>query len=126
MDKSPSKFSLVQLVMLAAALTAAAIHLYLGLKFADVIFVLNGIGYIGLVGMYLLPINFLKPFHNLIGWALMGYSALTIILWAIMNGKPDPVGLLALGVEAAIIVTVLLDMRGRRKSTQLAGVEDRL
>jgi len=44
-------------------------------------FVLNGLGYLGLLGAYLLPIPFFQRFHSRVRWVLLGYTVLTIVLW---------------------------------------------
>lgn len=47
----------------------------------DPLFILNGIGYVGLLGAYLLPIPFFQQRHNLVRWALIGFAILTILAW---------------------------------------------
>jgi hypothetical protein len=49
--------------------------------------VLNGLGYLALLGAYFLPIPFLQQRHNLVWWALFGYTILTIVLWVILGEK---------------------------------------
>ena len=65
-------------------LATAVLHIIL---FPDIMFTLNGIGYLALLAAYFLPIPFLQEKHNLIWWLLVGYTALTIILWVIMGDK---------------------------------------
>lgn len=65
-------------------LATAFLHIVL---YPDIMFTLNGLGYIGLLGAYFLPISFFQQRHNLVWWALVGYTALTIILWVIMGDK---------------------------------------
>jgi hypothetical protein len=66
------------------ALATAVLHIIL---FPDIMFTLNGLGYLALLAAYFLPIPFLQQRHNLVWWALVGYTTLTIILWAIMGDK---------------------------------------
>lgn len=49
--------------------------------------VLNGLGYLALLGAYFLPIPFLQQRHRLIWWVLFGYTVLTLVLWIIMGNK---------------------------------------
>ena len=49
--------------------------------------VLNGFGYLALLGAYFLPIPFFQQRHKLVWWALVGYTLLTIILWIILGDK---------------------------------------
>jgi hypothetical protein len=66
------------------ALATALLHISL---FPDIMFTLNGLGYIGLLAAYLLPIPFFQERHNLIWWVFVGYAVLTIVLWLIMGDK---------------------------------------
>ena len=70
--------------IILAAIATAILHLSL---FPDPIFTLNGLGYLGLLGAYFLPIALFQQRHNLVWWALVGYTALTIVLWVIMGDK---------------------------------------
>lgn len=70
--------------IILAALATAFLHITL---FPDIMFTLNGLGYLGLLGAYFLPIPFFQQRHNLVWWILVGYTALTIILWIIMGDK---------------------------------------
>ncbi len=45
------------------------------------LFILNGVGYLGLLAAYLLPLGFLQRMHNLVRWVLVGYTVLTILAW---------------------------------------------
>lgn len=65
-------------------LATAFLHIML---FPDIMFTLNGLGYLGLLGAYFLPIPFFQQRHNLVWWVLIGYTALTIVLWVIMGEK---------------------------------------
>src|SRR5512145_601351 len=70
--------------IILSALATAFLHIML---FPDIMFTLNGLGYLGLLGAYFLPISFFQQRHNLVWWALVGYSALTIILFFLMGEK---------------------------------------
>lgn len=70
--------------IILAALATGFLHITL---FPDIMFTLNGLGYLGLLGAYFLPIPFFQQRHNLVWWILVGYTALTIILWIIMGDK---------------------------------------
>jgi hypothetical protein len=70
--------------IILAGLVASYFHLVL---FPDIVFTLNGLGYIGLLGAYFLPIPFFQQRHKLVWWGLVGYTLLTIALWVIMGDK---------------------------------------
>ena len=111
MERVQTKFGILHVLLIAAALVTTAIHLYLGLKFSDVLFLLNAVGFVGLTGLYLLPIKLLQPYRGLIRWVLMGYSLVTIVMWAIMNGKLDAPGIAAKSAEVLIILLLFLDRK---------------
>ena len=98
--------------IILCALATAYLHLTL---YPDIMFTLNGLGYLGLLGAYLLPIAFFQQKHNLVWWALVGYTALTIILWVVMgekdfNASPTaPIGYYAKAAEALLLVFLWAD-----------------
>jgi hypothetical protein len=50
----------------------------------DPLFILNGLGFIGLLGAYFLPVRFFQERHKLIWQALFGYVILTIAAWLVI------------------------------------------
>ncbi len=62
----------------------------------DPLFILNGLGYLGLLGAYFLPIKFFQDRHKLVWQGLFGYTILTIAAWifiwviqyVIIGGEP--------------------------------------
>ena len=50
----------------------------------DPLFILNGLGYLGLLGAYFLPIPFFQKRHGLVRWALMAFALVTIIAWLVI------------------------------------------
>jgi len=47
----------------------------------DPLFILNGLGYLGLLGAYFLPIPFFQSRHKLVRQVLIGFAILTIAAW---------------------------------------------
>lgn len=72
------------------ALITAVVHLFLGFRDLStpfgIMFVLNGLGFLGLTGLFVLPIPTLAPFRGPVRWILIGYSALTFVLYFVFNG----------------------------------------
>jgi len=68
-------------------LATALLHLSLFSQMGFDPIVLNGLGYLALLGAYFLPIPFFQERHNLVWWALLGYTVLTFILWVILGDK---------------------------------------
>ena len=83
---------------------------------ADPLFLLNGVGYLGLLGAYFLPIAFFQQKHNLVRMGFMGFAALTIAAWifiwviqyVIIQGTPFFSHDSLYGVPAKIAEVVLI------------------
>ena len=100
-------------IFLLTLITAGA-HLYLSRQPDEQLhslFLLNGLGFIGLLGLYLLP-QF-KNFHATIRWLFLGYTLLTIICWFFLGGPAegalDPFDVTVKAVEAALVIHLFLD-----------------
>lgn len=79
----------LQVAITVCTLTVAFVYLYLAILPEEDYrfwFVLNGLGYLGLLTIFFLP-RF-APRHLLISLLLMGYALLTIVLWYVL-GQPD-------------------------------------
>ena len=89
----------------------------------DPLFLLNGLGYLGLLGAYFLPIPFFQQRHKLIWQVLFGYVILTIaawlVIWVGMNviaqGAPFFSRDSIYGVPAKIIEVALLALLWKDK-----------
>ena len=68
-------------------LATALLHLFLFTRLGPDPIVLNGLGYLALLGAYFLPIPILQQNHRLVWWALFGYAVLTFVLWVILGEK---------------------------------------
>ena len=99
-------------------LATAGIHLYLaltaftymGLNFGVMLFILNGLGYLGLLAALQLPIPQLERFRSAARWALVAFAALTIVLFFLMAPKPYTiVGYVDKAIEVVLIVLLLAD-----------------
>lgn len=93
-------------------LATAFLHITL---FPDIVFTLNGVGYLGLLGAYFLPIPFFQERHRLAWWGLAGYTLLTIVLWVIMGdkqfvaGTSSAIGYYAKAAEVLLLVFLWTD-----------------
>src|SRR5918993_4865476 len=103
--------------ILLLTLATAGIHLYLaltaftfmGLNFGVMLFILNGLGYLGLLAALQLPIPQLARYRSAARWALVGYAALTIVLFFIMAPEYDIIGYVDKAIEVALIALLLAD-----------------
>lgn len=73
--------------ILLGGLATALLHLSLFPRLGLDPIALNGLGYLALLGAYFLPIEFFQQNHKLVWWVLLGYTALTFVLWIIMGDK---------------------------------------
>jgi len=73
--------------ILIGGLATAFLHLALFPRMGADPIALNGLGYLGLLAAYFLPFGLFNKNHKLIWWILVGYTALTFILWVIMGDK---------------------------------------
>ena len=99
--------------MILLTLATAVIHVSLAMKAfgmgdmtTTIMFTLNGLGFIGLLAAYLLPLPFAKDHRSLVRWAFMAFTAVTILAWAAIGDKTLPGG--ALGYITKLIEVTLL------------------
>src|SRR5918995_1259935 len=89
-------------------LIAAAVHL--SLLFPDPAFILNGLGYLMLLAALYLPVPWLVAHRRAVRWALIGYAALTILLWTAI-GERNALGYLTTADEVALVLLLLIESR---------------
>lgn len=106
------KLNGIQIGIILAAVATAILHITL---YPDIVFTLNGLGYLGLLGAYLLPISFFQEKRTLVWWTFVGYTALTIILWVIMGdktfvaGTSSATGYYAKAAEVLLLIFLWID-----------------
>ncbi len=93
-----------------ALLTLATALIHLQLAFPDPAFILNGLGYLALLAALYLPHPRVARYRNLLRWVLVGYAALSILLW-IFLGARTPIGYIDKAIEISLIALLLLDAR---------------
>ncbi|NUM44568.1 MAG: hypothetical protein HUU38_07655 [Anaerolineales bacterium] len=108
----------VNVITLLTLLTAV-IHLFLGINGGlslmpedglNILFVLNGIGYIYLViAVFWMP-NFLKDRNPVLRRVFIGYVLVTIVLYFVINGVEgllSPLGMFTKGVEGLLLLGIV-------------------
>ena len=106
----------LQMGIVALTLSTAVIHF--SRNFPDVAFILNCLGYLGLLAALYLPAPFFASRRGLVRTVLMGFAALTIIAWIGMGDKnlaTGSVGYVAKVIE--IVLIVLLWMENQKSKT---------
>jgi hypothetical protein len=106
---STSHFGTIRLGIVLLTLASAAIHI--SLLFPDPMFILNGIGFLVLLAAYILPLSFLEGKKDIICWAFIGYTALTIAAWIALGDKSMLLGYFTKGIEILLIILLLADQR---------------
>lgn len=97
------------IVLLAAA--TAAIHLWLAFQFPagpDPLFILNGLGYLGLTALLYLPIPALARYRNLVRWVLIAYTLVTVLAWVFI-GVRSPLAFVDKAIEIALVICLWLE-----------------
>jgi hypothetical protein len=78
-------YGIIILVLITAILhLAAAFDQILFPHGPDPLFILNGLGYLGLLGAYFLPIPFFQQRRKLVWGALFAFTIVTIVAWLII------------------------------------------
>ncbi|MEW5940364.1 MAG: hypothetical protein AB1750_11915 [Chloroflexota bacterium] len=109
------KLSFKHYGIILATLATAFLHLSLYSKLGADPIVLNGLGYLGLLGAYFLPIPFFQGRRKLVWRSLLGYTALTFVLWIVMGekhfvaGTSSAVGYYAKAAELFLMGFLLAD-----------------
>jgi len=84
------KLTGIRIGIIVAVLITAALHFATAFdrilfpEGPDPLFILNGLGYLGLLGAYFLPIPFFQQRHKLVWWALVIFAIVTIIAWLVI------------------------------------------
>ncbi len=113
MNSNQSRFGALQIGIVILTVTTALIHV--SLLFPNVMFILNGLGYLTLLAVYFLPIGMFQERHNLVRWAFILFTGVTILGWVAIGDKSWPGG--ALGyltkiTEVLLIILLVVDGRG--------------
>ena len=85
MKLSGRHYAIIILALITAVLHfAAALDKELFAEGPDPLFILNGIGYLGLLGAYFLPISFFQQRHELVRRGFILYAIITIVAWLVI------------------------------------------
>lgn len=106
-----TRFGALQIAIILLTLATAIIHLALGISFGDTLFILNGIGFLGLLAVLYLPQ--LRSYQNYARWALMAFAAVTVLAWVVITGfdLSSTLGVITKLIEIALIVCLFLEGR---------------
>ena len=108
---------MLRILIILLTLAAAAVHFKFFIEdpSGGLIYLLNGIGWLGLLGLLYLPFLFLKNLHGLARWLLAIYAAITIvayIVYGIQNKEwTVPLGPVTVLIELILIVLLFVEAR---------------
>ena len=115
---TPRSSANTRIVFGIALLTLATAGIHLQLNFPDPVFILNGLGYLTLLAALYLPVPFFAGRKDLVRWALVVFTAITIIMWVLL-GERTILGYTDKIIEVALISLLLIE--GRRMDSPRPG-----
>jgi hypothetical protein len=104
----------VRIGIAALALTTAIIHLVLAIPESLVAFYMNALVYIVLVTALFLPS--LSRYRRQLRWLLMGFAALTIVLWLVLGQPYTTIGYIDKAIELLLLFLLWRDSRASSAS----------
>jgi hypothetical protein len=102
-----TKFGAKQIAIVILALATALIHF--SLLFPNVLFILNGLGYLVLLAAYFLPLPFAKGNRGLVRWVFIGFTIVTILGWVAIGDKSWALGYVTKLIELVLVVLLWTD-----------------
>jgi hypothetical protein len=106
MQTNRSRSGLLQAGIIILTIATALIHFTR--NFPDPMFILNGLGYVGLLAALYLPLPIARDHRRTVRYILMGYTALTILLWVVMGAR-EPIGYIDKIIEVALLGLLWLE-----------------
>lgn len=108
-----TKLSFQQIGIIVLTAATAVIHIALAAR-ADVttliMFTLNGLGYLALLAAYFLPLPFAKDNRGLVRWALIIFTAITVLGWVFIGAR-STFAYVDKAIEVVLIVLLWMDGR---------------
>jgi hypothetical protein len=108
--------SVLRGIILVTGLITAAIHLFMNVVMGhmDLLFTLNGLGYLGLLAAFFFNLPWISRQRALVHYLFMLYATVTIVAWFILGSLHDPIGITAKIDEVILITALFLDLRAER------------
>jgi len=98
----------LRLAIAILTIATALIHFYLNIRMGrfDPAFTANGVGYLGLLGLFLIQPPFLAGREKLFHYVYMGFTAVTIIAFFILGNLSDVLGLITKAIEILLLAAL--------------------
>jgi len=106
MRTNQTQIGLLQVGIILLTIATAVIHFTR--NFPDPVFILNALGYLTLLAALYLPVPVAGDHRRTVRFLLMGYTAVTILLWVIM-GSREPIGYIAKIIEVALLALLWIE-----------------
>ncbi len=110
MTSSQTQLGPLSLAIIVLTLATALIHVALAIPVGLLMFYANALGYVALLAVIYLPLPALDRFRRLARYALIAYTAVTVLGW-VAFGARDTIAYIDKAIEIALIVLLLVEMR---------------
>jgi hypothetical protein len=115
-------------IIIVLTLFTAAVHgITLNMQGVDLLFTLNALGYLALLGALLGTLfeTYLSTRQRLLHYVFIAYAGVTILAWAILNGDfSDPLGVTTKTVEVLLIVFLWMHLKRTEDAPRAEELED--
>jgi hypothetical protein len=110
MEMKRSVFGPVQIGIVVLSLATAIIHFALNVMMGklDILFTLNGLGYLALLAALFLPLPIVSRYRPLVRIIFIVYTLITIGAWVVF-GSRDVLGYTNKIIEVALVALLVLD-----------------
>jgi hypothetical protein len=110
MEMRRSMFGPVQIGIIVLTLATAMIHFALNFMMGklDILFTLNGLGYLVLLAALFLPLPLVRRYRSLVRIVFIVYTLVTIAMWAAF-GMRDVLGYTTKAIEMALVALLVVD-----------------
>jgi len=111
MSRSTTRAAIIILTLITAAVHLIVLNFQMGQL--DLLFTLNGLGYLGLLGLYLIRPAFLATQNTLLYGVYILFTIATIVAFFIFGSMSDMLGWATKVVEVLLILALVMEMRAR-------------
>jgi len=108
--KLRKRIGILQVGIILLTVATALIHFYLNVLMGklDLLFTLNGIGYLGLLAILFVEFPILKLQPRLVKWLLIIFTATTIFLW-VLFGERSLLGYVDKLIEVLLLILLFIE-----------------
>ena len=106
--------SVLRTAILILGLVTALIHLVvlnIRMGHLDLLFTLNGLGYLGLLGAFFVNPPIVAGRRRLLSYAFMGFAAVTIVAWVVLGDMDDRLAWATKLDELLLIAALAMNLR---------------